>query len=269
MGDVDKNDQKRIMTAEGKHLVEYESSKTQGAHAERAKTRGETINTWTQTIGIILAGLWGLYIFVHQEILKPKYAPAHISANLELAKVGTKESMLAVQARLTLSNQSEQTRYLLPSMFVLYGTKADRANTTDDEFLNRLNKALKAKDDQVVALYTSRYKWKIVAAGPIFTGLYLQPKESTSKALVFFVPKKEYDVLRIKALFPTVTDETGITSEWIVGVAQELDLKLFNLQGNNGDQRVELKWDNKNDVNYLEKKGYARLDTSTMLALLP
>jgi hypothetical protein len=55
----------------------------------KERTIGETINTWMQIAGILLAGAWGVYTFFEKEVFIPKSAPVNISINLQLKKVGT------------------------------------------------------------------------------------------------------------------------------------------------------------------------------------
>src|SRR5438093_325085 len=85
---------------------------------------GESLNTWVQAIGIIIAACWGVYTFGYKEIMVPKSAPVNITLNLQLKKIGgapAKGDLVAVEMRASATNPSSRDIHLLPNAWIAYG----------------------------------------------------------------------------------------------------------------------------------------------------
>src|SRR6266513_4802955 len=109
------------------------------------RSLGERLNTWVQTIGILIAAAWGVYTFVHKEITAPRAAPVNISLDLQLKKLGANEpnkELVAVELKASATNPSTREIHLLPNLWTAYGINVVAAKPNDSDFRKLLVSSL-------------------------------------------------------------------------------------------------------------------------------
>ncbi len=110
------------------------------------RTFGETLNTWVQTVGILIAAAWGVWTFYFKEVDAPKSAPVNISMNLQLKTLGVvrdKEEFVVVEMKVTATNASPRKIYLLRSAWIAMGAWTERRDKENDSFQQSADSALK------------------------------------------------------------------------------------------------------------------------------
>src|SRR5713226_5577170 len=143
------------------------------------RSLGQEINSWVQTIGIVIAATWGAWTFVYKEIVVPKSAPVNVTVDLELKKIGanqpgaTKAKLIPVELRVSAKNPSSREIYLLPSVWMASGVKVASTKHAIDEGLT-----------------------------------------VTSRTLIFYVPPNEYDYLDVVTIIPTIAKKGAMDLEW-------------------------------------------------------
>ena len=232
--------------------------------ADRQKrTVGETLNTWVQIAGILIAAAWGVYTFVFKEIITPKAAPVNISMSLQLKKVGTgsstKANLTAVELNVSATNPSTREIHLLPSAWIAHGVciapveKSESAvakETSDvlrlkasDSPVEETTEALREKamrnalqtltTTKTVRKHTVEEKRSIVGAGLLFTDQGLKPSEKIARTIIFYVPTGEYDLVNVYAAMPSEEDVSGTVLAWKLNEEDsELEPVFYNLNKN-------------------------------------
>jgi hypothetical protein len=191
---------------------------------------GQKFNTWIQTFGIIIAAAWGVYTFIFKEIIIPKATPINITLSLQLHKIGEEnikiegeKSLIAIEMKVSATNPSSRTVYLLPNIWVAYGKKIVAIN--NDSFNDRVADALQPDDYDVHILSVERHSEiksaSMVAVGRLFIDNFLRPGEKALRTLIFHVPAKKYDLLEVFLMMPTVADYGLIELEWKLDDNQE------------------------------------------------
>ncbi len=203
----------------------------------------QRINTWVQTIGIIVAAVWAGYEFAFKEIFRPAAAPVNVSVDLVLETTGTRvlseggKPLRAVTMRLAARNPSTRTVALLPSFFVVYGLDYSDGNAGFDQQI--ATQVVVANSGQFNERHTSMTKQTVVAAGNAFSDAYLNPGEVVTRSIVLHVPDGEYDVLDAAAVFPTARHGSLLTADWRYDAQSQIfDLTLYctNKDGVRGEQ---------------------------------
>ena len=205
----------------------------------------QELNTWIQTIGIIIAACWGVYTFVYKEIMVPKSAPVNITLNLELKKIGTGllknkdriRPLVPVELKVSAKNPSSREVYLLTGAWIAYGMKIDHFEEVQ---------SFSVKDivsEQNKLWYKERHsgvlKSTVVAFGGVFRDTSLKPDETTVRTLMFYLPPDEYDVLEVHLVMPTVGRKDAVEVEWKVDETGALAPTMFRLAAEGERKKME------------------------------
>lgn len=209
----------------------------------------QELNTWAQTIGIVIAAAWAAYTFVYKEYLVPQSAPVNITVNLQLKKIGSSVApakdgagpLVAVEMRVTATNPSSRMVFLFPTAWVAYGVNieaaAERASFTQeaidglnaDYFLDRAWN------------HANATKYTIVAAGRLFPDEYLKPNETAARTLLIFVPRDGYDYLDVTTRITSMSKRGDVDLEWQIDDGGNLVYDLYHVSGDN--QRTKISGD--------------------------
>jgi hypothetical protein len=185
------------------------------------RTVAQKLNTWAQTIGIVIAAAWGVYTFIYKEVMLPRSAPVNISVNLQLKKIGfassqiqdENKSLIAVEMRVSATNPSPREVYLLPSAWIVYGHKIgvlrERRAFTEEAIT-----ALNSGQGIYVEKHSAPVTTSVVAIGSLFADDVLKPNEAATRTVVFHVPPGRYDWLDVQAIMPTMAKKGGAALEW-------------------------------------------------------
>jgi len=183
---------------------------------KRERTLGESLNTWLQIVGILVAAVWAAWTFVYKEIQVPQSAPINISMNLQLKKAGVgtgKAPMVALEMRISATNPSTRRVYLLPSLWTINGCKRTPSQFSDDESFGRFAvRVLNAHAGQSTERYSSLDCSALVAAGDLFTDVWLNPGESVARTEILHIPSGRYDLVSADASMPTADVE--VIGKW-------------------------------------------------------
>jgi hypothetical protein len=179
---------------------------------------GQSVNTWVQTVGILVAALWGFYTFIYKEIEVPKSAPVNISLNLQLKKIESGPlagDLAAVEIRASATNPSPRKISLLPDAWIAYGAKIAAVRNDETAFSAAASDVLK----QPAAIATQhRFAelkgFSVVATGRLFRYEMLKPGETIGRTLVFFVPKTDYNFVSVNTFIPSAADVSQVDLEW-------------------------------------------------------
>ena len=180
----------------------------------------QEINTWVQTLGIIVAGIWAASIFLYKE----DNEPANITAHLEVKKIGAYPvkkngqsiSTLIIEMKVSIKNPSSRRVELLPSVWAAYGcnTEFDQAQN-DQSFIHTADSAL-AKPLGIMERGFARQRRTIVSTGRLFTDWYLDPNEESEQTQILRIPANNFDELDIDTFFPTAVHKNGLDMKWSI-----------------------------------------------------
>jgi len=206
------------------------------ANSQAKRTFGENLNTWVQTVGILIAAVWGFYTFVYKEIKLPKSAPVNITLNLQLKKIGTgatKGDLTAVEMKCSATNPSSREIHLLPSAWIAYGMTITATSTDDSNFIKDANAALiDSERISTVQRHAKNQKTSVVATGKLFDDTGLKPGETTGRTIIFYVHQNDYDLVDLTTVMPSVADVRGIELEWTLTKESELHPTVYRVDKN-------------------------------------
>lgn len=211
---------------------------------EPKHTFAQKANTWVQTIGICIAALWGIYTFYFKEISAPKSAPVNISVNLQLKKIGTgpiHEELTAVEMKVSATNPSSREVHLLPSAWISYGVVIKAEEKNDADLAKEGTDALQNADQEPSDPIQKHVKWdkkSVVAVGRLFEDDMLKPNETASTTIIFYVPKKAYDLILLTTYMPTAANTTKTELKWTLNEQGDLDSTIYRINKKGG--RIEI-----------------------------
>lgn len=221
----------------------------------------QKINTWLQTIGIVVAAAWGAYTFIYKDIMLPKAAPVNVTVDLQLKKIGQpnlqmkhgKNSedkvLIAIEMDVSATNPSSREVALLPSLWTAYGRKVE-ANPQNPDFSKDISSVINAKQGIQVEKETTYLSSSIVAVGRLFADTSLKPNERIARKIVFHILPNRYDLIDVVATIPTMEKKEGATLEWKYDEKNELRIFLYYVT-KNGERKEIAK--NK-DGDYVDTK---------------
>jgi len=180
------------------------------------RSLGQEINSWVQTIGILIAAAWGGWTFVYKEIVVPKSAPVNVTVDLELKKIGggqsgdKKNKLIPVQLRVSAKNPSSREIYLLPSVWMASGVKV----TSKEHALDDVPVVTSRNEESFSQRHAEVTESVIVAFGGLVEDDSLKPNEVTARTFIFYVPQNEYDYLDLATIVPTIAKKGAVDLEW-------------------------------------------------------
>jgi hypothetical protein len=185
------------------------------------RTFAQELNTWVQTIGIIIAALWGAYTFIYKEVMLPRSAPVNITVDLQLKKIGTatsqaqdeKTPLIPVEMRISATNPSPREVYLLPTAWIAYGAKVNISRGSG-AFATQAASVLNSSNGFYVEKHAASVGSSVVAIGSLLKDSVLKPHETATRTIVFHVPPGIYDLLDVQAIIPTLAKKGGAALEW-------------------------------------------------------
>ncbi|HTY11505.1 MAG TPA: hypothetical protein VMF88_10575 [Bacteroidota bacterium] len=180
----------------------------------------EQINTWVQTLGIIVAGIWAASIFLYKEYNEP----ANITAHLELKKIGAyplktngqSTSVLIVEMKASIKNPSSRRVELLPSVWAAYGRDVEYDQNRDDKsFIYMADSALAKPLGIMERGFTGKHR-TLLSTGRLFTDWYLDPNEESEQTQILRIPSNTFEELDVDAFFPTAVHKNALDMKWSI-----------------------------------------------------
>jgi hypothetical protein len=184
--------------------------------ATSERTVGETLNTWVQTIAIVVAGVWAAYTFEFKEILAPAAAPVNISLNVQLKKIGPRNAsndLIAVELQTGATNPSSRDVYLLKSAWLATGCNIG-VPAQEPAFAAQAEHALNSPQDGFADQFASPASCSAVAAGHLYRDYVLRPNESIRRTIIFYIPPAKYDELKVQVRMPTTDTRDKVDVDW-------------------------------------------------------
>nr|VFJ58464.1 MAG: hypothetical protein BECKFW1821A_GA0114235_108213 [Candidatus Kentron sp. FW]VFJ63096.1 MAG: hypothetical protein BECKFW1821B_GA0114236_107914 [Candidatus Kentron sp. FW] len=182
------------------------------------RSLGEEFKNWVQTLAIILAGLWGAYVFIYQEFWIPKSAPTSLTLDVSLRKAGktnydNKHSQAAIELSIIAKNTTKYPIGLLPGIFMIHGIEFTVAGSDEDTFDKKL-------ESELVIPYSGKYRNRHfmeksrteVSIGSPFSDTVLKPGETIKRVFLTTIPADKYDALKASIIIPRCREGTSLES---------------------------------------------------------
>ena len=176
-------------------------------------------------MAVVLAALWGGYTFLWKEILVPCWAPATLVIEVKPREAGfeTKPGAggtnpLRLRLRVTATNPSSRTLYLLPSVW--WATAMQRTETGPGRsFETEANAVLRAPSVLQAERGQELVNTGVVATGRLFIDDQILPGETVSRDLSIPLPKND-EPLVLQWMLPALTRKPlsdAVTSRLFAG----------------------------------------------------
>jgi len=202
-----------------KSRLRYPSEFQVNGASGQARTVGETINTWAQTIAILLAGFWGIYTFIYKEVMVPKSAPVNICLNLEVKKIDSAatsaKNLTAVEMKVSANNPSTREIHLLSSGWTAYAMAAMPVESDLSHDSATAKTITTPRDITTLERHAKRKGATLVALGQLYGDVSLKPGENLTRRIVFHVPRNKYDLVEVRVSIPSATNVDGVGFKWV------------------------------------------------------
>jgi hypothetical protein len=205
--------------------------------SETWRQRAEVVNLWTETIGIIAAGLFGYYQFIYKEVRVPRSAPVNVTLEVALERltplrVGDSvggQLLIPIQIKVVARNPSTREVALLPSMVVVYG---DSLSVQDVSFTSRT--AASSFDSISGAIherYVTRVGREAVAFGNPLVDDSIKPGETLSRTFITYVTPNRYHRVEAVVAIPSAIDATNLVMRYHIDpINQSVVTELFEMR---------------------------------------
>jgi hypothetical protein len=229
---------------------------------------GQIANTWVQTIGIVLAAAWGIYTFVYEKIILPKAAPINTTMTLQVKRidvhVARKVKLIPVEVRVTATNPSPRTIYLLSTLWTAHGETLSANNAGEDAMLSSIMESANNRTGENSHKYASLQSPIMVGGGNLFSDEVLRPGETISTTILIFVPMDKFDLIEVHTYIPTVTKSEGIRVKWQLAEKEKEMRQVLYWQRGDKQEPIRLNPDGAPDAPGYE---FQTASTSSQLSL--
>lgn len=176
-------------------------------------------NLWVQSIAIVVAGLWGVYVFVFEEFAKPATAPINLSTEISVHRAGVRPvansgepPLLAIELDVTATNPSTRTVYVLPNYWIATGLRV--SGQGDRAWVQSANNAVAQRGPVASGEHYQIASSQAVAFGSLIPDSALMPNERATRSYVFYVPDGAYDLIDIQSALPSVSQPNSADVSW-------------------------------------------------------
>ncbi|MFN6133503.1 MAG: hypothetical protein ACK46L_11495 [Synechococcaceae cyanobacterium] len=206
------------------------------------------------TVVLASAGfLWGAWVFLFQEVLRPAAAPVNISLELEIKRLKPLNDAFGkpqpVVLRVSAKNSSRKVLVIRKTYWVAYGVDlnqpisanpASKANQSpalasntppynQDGLIEDINKQMSlgrdmlSLDGTASSFYQrSQDAWQVIGFGPLFDANDIKPEEEIKAQRIILVPKlpppKDYKLLRVRVIIPSYHKRSYLADEDLIRV---------------------------------------------------
>ena len=199
----------------------------------------QAINTWAQTIGIVIAAVWAVYTFYTINFQIPNAAPININLALDLKSEQnvpkdfvSDMDLIPISLTVSINNPSTKMVYLLDNAWIAYGCSISKI--PEDKTIN--NWSSKTANKRPIEQSINSECVSVVALGTLFKDASLAPHEEINKSVVFHVARNKYDFVHVEATIPTMADKAQIAVEWNL-YGNEIAQSTFGLD-NSGNKSL-------------------------------
>lgn len=197
---------------------------------------------WTKPLGALLAAvglLWGAWVFLFQEVLRPAVAPVNISLALDIKRLKTLSLGVGnpqpVVLRVSAKNSSKKILSIRKTFWVAHAIALPHESGSikpihaEDQLIEDINKQMSLGSSQLSleGTATSRYQnsgdaWEVIGFGPLFDGNEIRPDEDIKAQRLILVPlqhsPKEYKLLRVRVIIPSYAKRSNLADEDLIRV---------------------------------------------------
>jgi hypothetical protein len=148
--------------------------------------------------------LIGVAQFVFTTVYGPTPAGPHLEVTSALERVGEKNGLVAVRARITFKNSGQRSIVIVDSVYRVAGALVAKRHEKKQRFLNEIAKAaarpFPGLDDVDASRGVVARTGAIVQAGQIISrGFWFEPGESSTREFILHVPARSYDLIGLSA----------------------------------------------------------------------
>jgi len=173
--------------------------------------KSKIINIWVQTIAILVAGIWGVYVFFYQEYYLPTTKVGAISPNISLKNLTISQKFKSLEIEFTLENKSDIELHIIDGVFSLYGCIIDSINRSSKDFKSKYENSEKLHPSSIGLekfAKSSEQNPDHLAMGRAFEEVRFVPNGKLSFTKILHLPiNHEYDELYIDFLYLTAKKE--------------------------------------------------------------
>lgn len=195
------------------------------------------------TAALAIGGfIWGAWVFLFQEVLRPAVAPVNISLELQIQRlkpvneaVGNPQPvLLKVAAR----NGSKKTLIIRKTYWVAYAINLKPPRkvkgsilppNSEDQLIADINEqmSLGGSTLSLAGTSTSLYQrandqWQVIGFGPLFDANDIRPEEEIKAQRIVLVPKlaapNDYKLLRVRVIIPSYPKRPNRADEDLIRV---------------------------------------------------
>jgi hypothetical protein len=200
---------------------------------------------WTKPLGAVLATggfLWGAWVFLFQEVLRPAVAPVNISLELQIKRLKTIQDEVGkpqpVLLKVSAKNSSKKILVIRKTYWVAYGIvlKPPRnlngkiiPPNTEEQLIEDINEQMALGRDKLSlnGTATSLYQrsgdsWDLIGFGPLFDSSAIRPEEEIKVQRIVLVPKlaapDHYNILRVRVIMPSHAKRSNLADDDLIRV---------------------------------------------------
>ncbi|HVF67006.1 MAG TPA: hypothetical protein VM914_05060 [Pyrinomonadaceae bacterium] len=201
--------------------------------------RHEIIKDYAQVVAILIAALWAIYVFFYENVYKPSQESPDVITSAILEEGGRAKGLIAVKATATARNVGKRRANIMGAWFNVEGVRVN-ARADDGALVGRYRANVegqarnKSPDGAEIDMHASRYsdydeanaggRSFIFSTNFLLNRSALEPNEEESKVVTFFVPEKDFDLVRVILHVVYVVDGRLFRRDWLVDDAGQLRL---------------------------------------------
>jgi hypothetical protein len=202
------------------------------------RKRHEVIKNYAQVAAIMIAALWGIYVFVYENIYRPSKEEPDVIISARLEEGGRARGLVAVKA--TARNVGKRLANVLGAWFNVEGFKI---NGKDGAYVGPYKENVESQvrrrteGGSEIDMNASRYsdydeanagnRSYVFSTNFLLNRSQLETNEEDSKVVTFFVPEKDFDLVRVILHVVYIRDDRFVRREWVVDDDGQLRLVRY------------------------------------------
>ena len=168
-------------------------------HVRTHSSRTETWRHIAEIVALSVAAIWGFYVFVYQERIKPAIAPIVIERAMTVEHSALPNGKEFVRVNCTIKNvglsEVEISAMIVNVYGITFGSKDGKEKSTPIAGLDRINYSLATSEPKL--LYSFYDTWHAVGS-PKPKNVPLGPGESWTESFAIGVRQGQFDVASLQ-----------------------------------------------------------------------
>lgn len=180
------------------------------------EVKSKIVNSWVQSIAIIIAGMWGLYQFIYVEKIKPAQEKPSLEIEVSIHNLGKitpkndSKKLTAYRATITTKNIGKAKAFVASSFFQIHGDEVFRKNDDYQLKMENVYEIINKGNQQISKTYKTENS-HLITTGTVYNPRsWFNVGQTISVDKIFYLSEENYSQIEANVFILSGADISDI-----------------------------------------------------------